>query len=673
MTALMTALKKKTPFIAALLIASQALSLAACGNDPYGDEVADQKILYTSFREAPKTLDPAVSYTTAGHQFIGVIYETLVEYHYLKRPYELVPGLAKSLPEIQNIEGGIVEYRFSIRDGVLFQEDPAFEAFGSGATRSVTAADFEFQFKRLADPQVNSPIVSVFERVAGFGAFRKRLSDLRKNSDGFASRPIHEQYEAAGDISGVIASGLDLRVRLREVFPQILYWFAMPFTTAMPWEAVAFYDGDEGRPHLREHPVGSGPYRMTRYDKQYKIVLEKNPSWYGVMHPEWRAPGATFPTGDFDTGADYAGRSLPFIDRVEYRREKEAIPKFNKFLQGYYDYSGVIEESFDRVVQSDQISPDMAALGMSLRKTVSPDIFYIGFNMLDPVIGAPAGDVGRKLRQAMSLVIDVDEYKRLFNNGRGVPAHSLLPPGIFGYDSAFKNPYRKVDIERAKTLMAEAGYPNGIDRKTGAPLKLTIDSADTSPRGYLEYQFYVDAWRQIGLDVEISATNYNQFQEKMRIGGYQIFRWGWVADYPDPENFFFLLDSQNGRKKSGGENVSNFENPQFDQAFHEMRNLPNGSERKALIRKLREILVAERPWIELLNRESYLLHHEWIKNIEPFGMSVPMMKYWDIDVEARRESRLAWNKPILWPAYALVILFAVIVAPGIRTFFRERQ
>ena len=98
-------------------------------------------------------------------------------------------------------------------------------------------------------------------------------------------------------------------------------------------------------------------------------------------------------------------------------------------------------------------------------------------------MGAEAGERGRKLRQAMSLVIDSEEYLRVFQNGRGMPAQSPVPPGLAGYDPDYRNPYRQVDLERARVLLGDAGYPNGIDPKTGEPLSLTFDTSDTSARG----------------------------------------------------------------------------------------------------------------------------------------------------------------------------------------------
>ncbi len=660
-------------------------ALLACTNNPYPSEDDDRKVLYTTFSEAPRSLDPAVAYDVGAHAITGAVYDTLLEYHYLKRPYTLIPGLALDLPESRPGEAdGSTVYRFELRPGVLYQEDPAFTIDGSGRrTRPVLAADVAFQLARLADPTVNSPVIEPFSHVAGFQAFGERLVERRKADPDFAARPVHEQYAELGGIPGVRVEGDHvLEVEVASDYPQILYWFAMQFTTPVPWEAIAYYDGEEGRPRFDDHPVGTGPFVLSHYDKQSRMVLDANPNWYGVQHPEWRAPGAVYPSEgepeDVAAGRldpSIAGSPLPFLERIVYLREQEAIPYFNKFLQGYYDAAGVIKESFDRVISQGRLSPAMAGMDISLEKGVEPTVFYLGFNLEDETIGLPAGDDGRRIRQAMSLVIDTEEYTRIFSNSRGVPAQSPLPPGIFGYDENYENPYRRVDLERAQQLMVEAGYPGGVDAETGKPLVLTFDTYDTydtSSQGLLQFRFFTDAWRKLGIDVQVEATNYNQFQEKVRNGDYQIFMWGWVADYPDPENFLFLLWSEMARSK-GGPNTANFSNPRYDELYLSMKSRANGPERLAEIREMLAILETERPWIELVHREDYSLYHGWLDHVKPFGMSFSTSKYLDLDPGVRTARRLEWNRPILWPIWAGLGLGVALIVPGIVTFMRERQ
>jgi len=663
------------------------VALVSCSNDPYPEADSELDILYTVFREAPRTLDPAVAYDTNGHAITGPVYETLLEYDYLKRPYQLIPGLARAVPESEARAGGRVAYVFDLRPGMLFQDDCAFVALGappdceSPTTREVVAADFAFELARLADPEVNSPVVQQFGIIVGFRDFAGRLKALRGDDPAFGNRPIKEQYAAAGPIEGVTVQGDHrLEILLQEPYPQILYWFAMPFTTAVPWEAVEYYDGQEGRPRFADHPVGMGAYLLSSYDKQFRIVLERNPNWYGVRHPEWNAPGAVYPSEgepvDVELGRlspELAGRPLPFIERVEFRREKESIPTFNKFLQGYYDKSGIIKESFDKVIQSDRLSPQMAEMGIQLDKTVQLSVFYIGLNQEDPILGRAAGEKSRKLRHAMSLAVNSEEYIELFHNGLGLAAQSPLPPGLFGHDPDYRNPFRQVDLERAKALLVEAGYPGGIDPATGKPLHLNFDTYATTSSGLIQTRFFVNAWRSIGLDVEIQASNYNQFQEKVKKGTHQIYQWGWIADYPDPENFLFLLTSELAVSKSGGPNSSNFSDPRYDALFLEMKSRPSDERRFEIIREMVAILERERPWIELFHAESYGLIHGWMKHVKRAGLALPTVKYQDIDSAERARMRAEWNRPVMWPAYVLLLLFVAIVAPGIVTFFRERQ
>jgi len=668
--------------ILTLAVAFGLLGLGGCGNNPYPGADDSVKVRYGALPEAPKTLDPAVSYTTLEHAITANVYDTLLEYHYLKRPYELIPGLARELPEPREIPGGRIAYRFHLRPGVRFAEDPCFELGEPGAkTREVLAGDFAFELERIADPAVTSPVIATFAKIEGFREFSARLAALRDAEPGFAERRIDAQYAAAGGIEGVRVQGPhELEIVLAEPYPQLLYWFAMPFTAPVPWEAVALYDGREGRDFFKDHPVGAGPFRILHYERRSRIALERNPGWYGALHPEWKAPGAVYPSqgepGDAEAGRlDPAtvGLALPFLDRLELRIEKEDIPAFNKFLQGYYDASGIIQESFDKVVHEGALSPAMAALGMELEKSVEPSISYLGFNMNDPQVGAPAGERGRLLRQAMSLVVDSEEFARVFANGRGVPAHSPVPPGIFGYEAEYRNPWRQPDLARAKALLEEAGYPDGIDRDTGRPLRLSFDLGDPSSRARLRALFFVNAWKRLGLDVEIAATDYNQFRDKVRRGAYQIFQWGWIADYPDPENFLFLLWGPMSESKSGGPNTANFADSRYDALFLEMKDRPNDARRLELIREMRGILERERPWIELDHHESYALYHAWMRNVKPAGLSLPSAKYVDVDARARARLRKEWNRPVVWPAWALAAVVVALVVPGIATFLRERQ
>ena len=664
----------------ALLLFALAIAPISCSNNPYPPGDAEASVYYASFVEAPRTLDPAKAYTVSAHTVTGSVYDTLLKYHLLKRPLELMPGLAEALPERIRLPDGRVRYRFRLREDLLYANDVCFELGEAGRrTREVVAADIVFQLSRVADPAVASPVLEPFSNIEGFAAFGQALAAKRASEPAFAKRPVHEQYAAVGGVRGIQApSRYVLEVTLDKPYPQIKYWFAMEFSTPVPWEAVAYYDGREGRDRFDDHPVGTGPFILSEYNKRARYVLEKSENWYGVRHPEWRAPSAVYPAvgepGDAARGLlEDAGKPLPFIDRIVFIRDKESIPRFNKFLQGYYDSASIVKESYDEVIQGDGLSPQMQARGIDLMKAVSPTVFYIGFNMNDDVIGRAGGDRSRKLRQAMSLVIDSKEWLRVFLNGRGVPAQSPIPPGIYGYDESYRNPYRQYDLERARELMIEAGYPGGVDPQTGEALELAFDTYGTSTAARTQLEFYTNAWSTLGIDVKIEQSNYNQFQQKLRNGAYQIYNFGWNADYPDPENFLFLLWGEMGKAKANGPNTANFANPRFDELFRAVKTSENGPTRMAQIREMLSILEEERPWIELFHNEDYSLFHGWVKNVKPMGLSIPTLQYRRVDPLLRRDKRLAWNEPVLWPAYTLALLAVLVILPGVRTYLKERQ
>ena len=227
-------------------------------------------------------------------------------------------------------------------------------------------------------------------------------------------------------------------------------------------------------------PVGTGPYMLSENDPNRRMVLSRNPNFHGQTYPcEGEA-------GDREAGllAD-CGKALPFIDQAVFTREKESIPYWNKFLQGYFDASGISSDSFDQAVRVNVggdvgLTDEMRDKGIRLLTSVKSSTFYMGFNMLDPVVGGLSLR-STQLRQAISIAIDQEEYISIFSNGRGIAAQGPLPPGIFGYEDGEQGidsvvydwvdgkPKRK-PVEAAKKLMAEAGYANGRDGKTGEPL-----------------------------------------------------------------------------------------------------------------------------------------------------------------------------------------------------------
>jgi ABC-type transport system substrate-binding protein len=521
------------------------------------------------------------------------------------------------------------------------------------------------------------------EHIVGLKELGDRMeADYRKAADKEAFFDIRS-YPLAGV---EVVDNLHLRIRLHGKYPQFRFWLAMPFFAPMPWEADVFYT----QPLLKAknisldwYPVGTGPFMLTENNPNRRMILDRNPHYHGESYPA-EADGAFAARGLL---AD-AGKPLPFIDRVEFVLEKESIPYWNKFLQGYYDASGLASDNFEQAITftgqgGPELTPSMKAKGIELRTAVTASTFYTGFNMLDPVVGG-YDEARSKLRQALAIALDYEEYISIFANGRGVPAQGAIPPGIYGFEEgeAGINPYvyrwnngapQRRPLEEAKRLLAEAGFPGGIEAATGQPLILNLDVTASGPDDKSRLNWYRKQFAKLGIQLVLRTTDYNQFQQKMAAGNAQIFLWGWNADYPDPENFFFLLYGPNAKVGQGGENAANYRNDQFDRLFERMRNMDDGAERMELIRQMQEIVRHDSPWLFGFHPKSFMLHHDWYRNLEPNLMANNEIKYQRIDTVERARQRAEWNRPIAWPLWLVAGLTALALAPAVAGYRRRQR
>ena len=708
-----------------------AVLMCACSgpwNNPYRESEAGKNILYGAFAERPKHLDPVQSYSSNEILITAQIYEPPLQYHYLKRPYELIPSSAEKMPLVQYFDQkgaplrddvhaaqvAFTIYEISIKPGIRFQPHPAFAKdqqgeflyhdlaktdladiyklgdFSHAGSRELTAEDYVFQIKRLAHPRLHSPIFGLMsDYISGlkeYAATLRVVDDAQFREQGSGAYLDLNNYPLEG------AEAVDrytYRIKIMGKYPQFKYWLAMPFFAPIPWEAERFYNQKglaEKNINLDWYPVGTGPYLLAENDPNRVMILEKNPNFHGESYPSEGMPEDA--QGDL---LKDAGKPLPFVDKIVYSRERESIPRWNKFLQGYYDASNIGSDSFDQAVQltgqgEATITEAMREQGIRLETAVAASTNYMGFNMLDPVVGGVGKrgrESARKLRQAISIAVDYEEYVSIFANGRGIPAQGPIAPGIAGhrdgkeginpvvYDWVNGRPRRK-PIEAARKLLAEAGYPDGMDARTGAPLVLYFDvttrgTEDKSSLDWMRKQF-----RKLNIQLVVRNTDYNRFQDKIRKGNAQIFEWGWNADYPDPENFLFLLHGPQQKVGQEGENASNYSNPEYNRLFEQMKNMENSPERQKIIDRMVTILRHDAPWLWGYHPKDYGLYHAWYGNVKPNRMSNNNAKYFRIDAGLREQKRAEWNKPVLWPAIAGLILLIVGLLPAF-VIYRRRE
>ena len=709
--------------------------LAGCGdgvwNNPWPRDEARANVLYSSFEERPKHLDPARAYSSNEYAFLAQIYEAPLQYHFLLRPYKLVPLTAQALPEPAYFSAdgqplpadaeaeriAWTDYVIAIRPGLRYQPHPALARDEQGAyryhaltradlqrirqladfpatgTRELTAADYVYQIKRLATPWRHSPIAGLLgEHIHDFRELTARIeaaaADLSADiSGGRGERPFLDlrTFPFAG---AEVLDRYRYRIRIKGKYPQFLYWLAMPFFAPMPWEAEKFYDqpGMQGRNlTLDWYPIGTGSYYLSENNPNLRMVLTRNPHFHDERYPHEGMPE--------DAAAGLlrdAGQPLPFIDRAVYALEKESIPYWNKFLQGWYDSSGISSDAFDQAIRFDSqggagLTEAMADKGIGLLTAVETSTFYLGFNMRDPVVGGDS-ERARLLRRAIAIAVDYEEYIAIFANGRGLPAQGPLPPGIFGHreGEAGINPYVyrwepdsaesvRRGLEEARALLTQAGYPGGRDPATGQALNLYYEAVASGPDDKARLAWLRKQFAKLGLELVVRATDYNRFQEKMRLGTGQLFTWGWHADYPDPENFLFLLHGPNGKAESGGENAANYANPDFDRLFERMKNLDDGPERQALIDEMIAIARRDGPWVWGYYPQAFSLHHGWLSNLKPNDMANNTLKYRRLDPDRRQRRREEWNQPVLWPLWLGAGLLILAVMPAIFSYHRRQR
>ena len=728
--------RRARAWLHALVLGATAL-LGGCDNSPNPKGSEATNTLFAAFQErSPRHLDPTASYAVNEVPYMYSIYEAPYAYHYLKRPYVVVPKAAEALAEPKYLDKdgkalppdapgeSVAEsvYDVHIKHGMRYAPHPAFATDAGGAylyhaltpaqtrdkhtpfdfaqqgTREVVADDFVYALKRHATPRIETPIFGVFsEYVIGLKEYgpliRAEDAKLRHGTDPAAlDKPFLDfrRYPLAG---AVALDKYTYRIRIKGKYPQWKYWMTMTFMAPVPWEADKFY----AQPGLAKNsltfdvwPIGSGPFMAAEYDPDRRHVLVRNPNYHGASYPCEGMPG------DKELGllAD-CGKRLPFLDKLVFSTEKDKTPLRAKFTQGFLDVPEIERNDWGPdfladANDSDEVKKRFDDRGMRFPKSVEPQNWYLGFNWLDPVVGK--GDTpeqqlkNRKLRHALSIAIDWEEgYGRVFTQKAGEVAMGPLPGGTFGSRHGTPgdiNPvtHRMVDgkpvrrsLEEARALLAEAGYPEGRDAKTGKPLVLNYDYQRVpTPEYRAELDWMVKQFAKLNVQLEIRATDYNQFQEKMLKGKQQIFWWGWYADYPDAENFLFLFYGPNSKAKVEGENTTNYDNPEFDRRYKRLALLDDGPAKQQLIDEMVELLRRDAPWAFGYFPYSGGAYQRWVGDAKYGLFTNDRALFYKVDAPLRTRLQAEWNRPQAWPL-ALIALSALLLGAIARRAFKVRE
>ena len=326
---------------------------------------------------------------------------------------------------------------------------------------------------------------------------------------------------------------------------------------------------------------GTGPFELVLWRKNHEMVFRRRARTAGVEKP---------------------------FDVVRYLTIDDMSTQWLMFLKGEVDMLGDISrDNWDSVVGPDgRLLPSLAAQGVTLHETAILDSTYLGLNMADPVLGR-----NRKLRQALNCAFDFPAWKR-FYNGRVERSDGPVPFGVAGrLETPFAYAY---DLEKARRLLAEAGYPGGTDPATGRRLSLTLTIGRPDQGSRESGELIASFYERIGVRIELEFKTWDAYMKALNERRVQMFLLCWVGDYPDAENYMQLFHSSN---VSPGPNHVNYVNPEFDREYEAALDAPTADLRNAHWLNCQEIVREDCPWIFTHVNKSYSLVRPTVGNYVP--------------------------------------------------------
>ncbi len=554
----------------------------------------------------PNSLDPVRGASQYDNVAASYVYETLLEYEYLTRPYKLKPCLLESMPEVS--EDGKT-FSFKLRDDIYFHDDPCFE---DGKGRKVVTRDVFYSLKRMADTD-NQPKSwwLMQDTIKGFDQYRKEQNEA-------------ERFDYDAPVAGMVEiNDHEFQIVLNQPFIRFQYTLAMFQTSVLPREAVEHYQD-----RISRHPVGTGPFILEHWETGLQMVYRRNPNYRDVRYPA--DPGmkddATPPYQGYAQDKalgmyDCAGERLPLADKVVLTMFQKNAPAWLKFLNKELDYTRVASENFSQafIKRKRTLRPSFEAQGMRVVALPLLDMVYNGFNMEDPDYGGYT-DQKKWVRQAISLAMDLDEVNEAFYDGINLIYDGPIPSGLDGHPeghTAAVN-YRGPNLQKARELLKKSGHPNG----EGLPplVYYTSQQAQSREMAYMTARNL----KKIGIKMEVNALDFSELSEKMREKGAPFFGLAWGSDYPDAENNLQLFY---GPFKSPMSNNFNYDRPQYNELYEEIRVMPASPERTAKYVKMRNMIIEDVPMIGAMARTRYYLIHDRLKNFKPEETFSNWVKY----------------------------------------------
>ncbi len=570
------------------------------------------KVIRTAFRSGESKLDPQAESDETSGTFNDHIFDSLLEYEYLARPAKLRGRSAVALPEV-NPQGTV--YTLRVKPGIYFTPDAAFK----GRRRELTAEDYVFSLKRLFDPRIKSQWLFLVEgKIKGADAL---MAEAKKTGRFDYDRPIEGLHAI---------DRYTLRIELNNTdfgFPYIL---ALPATSAVAREVADMYGED-----FHAHPVGTGPYFLKSWIRGSKVVLEANPGF----REEYFEGEAGDDERSREIAARLRGKRLPLAGRVEAFIIEEEQPRWLAFLGGEHDYVRPVPEDFAQLAMpGGRLAPNLRRKGITSTPDEVAYTTYTTFNMQPEIDGVPnmvGGYTPERvaLRRAIAMAYRIDEQISILDKHQATRAYTPLPPAVAGHDPGFVSPTLEYNPAKAKALLDMFGF---VDRDgdgyrenpDGSPLVFDHASVPTQRERQRNH-----LWKRSMDDIGIRVTfdkveKLPELRKQARFGKVQSFSYGWIADYPDGENFLQLM----WKGSIGQANYAMFDLPEYNALYESAKRLPDGPERNALYEKMVKLILVYVPWMVETYKAQNILMQPWLLNYRKHPFMHEPWRYLDVDL-----------------------------------------
>jgi oligopeptide transport system substrate-binding protein len=553
--------------------------LAACDRQPESRDTENTRSIYRhSMDGAPSSLDPAQASNLYANFLVVNLYDTLYRYKYLARPYQLEPNLADGLPQVS--ADGLI-HTIRIKPGVRFVDDPAFPA---GKGRVVRAEDFVYSIKRQFDPKTRAQGAWLWQnRIVGLDDWKESGSDYRREVPGL--KALDERT---------------LQIHLISPFPQLTHTLAQGFSAIVPREAVDHY-GQE----FAIHPVGSGPYRLSRFNSASAVLVRNFSFREEPFSPE--AEGFDVAVHGHLGLEPLEGRIPPFTGRIEIEFIAEDASRWSSFMAGELDFVKVPVSQFDHVLQKRDpptLNPALAG-NYHLMANLESGFVHTDFNMDDRRIGYhpnPDRDARNKaLRCAIIKAFDWQKRNEIFYYGIGQVFPGIIPPAAPEYEEKQDTASITRDLDQARRLLSENGW-NTVNLPV---LEYGFAASVTDRQMFEQFRSFM---AEIGYPKEkirpLTFATYGDYARAYLNREVMLTTTGWTMDYPDAENTVRLFFGPNS---SPGSNSANYNNEEFDRLYRASSSMQPSPMRTAMYRNMSRIVIDDCVTISGVSRKLILL------------------------------------------------------------------